>query len=253
MYATKEAMLAKQRLGDNVECTVFIMDERAFNKEYSTYFAKAREQYHIRYIHCRVSAIREDPATHDLILHYANADGTLYEERFETVVLATGLQPPASARRLAELLDIELTETAMMADLAHAMDIFERLAAMGVRLSIDDFGTGMSSLSYLKRLPVNELKIDQSFVVDMAEDENNAVLVRSIIDLAHNIGREVVAEGVQDRDALQLLEMLGCDTAQGYFISRPRKAAELEEWLQSSEWGLRRPIRPEIVTTSKPV
>ena len=110
MYATKEAMLAKQRLGDNVECTVFIMDERAFNKEYSTYFAKAREQYHIRYIHCRVSAIREDPATHDLILHYANADGTLHEERFETVVLATGLQPPASARRLAELLDIELNQ-----------------------------------------------------------------------------------------------------------------------------------------------
>lgn len=153
----------------------------------------------------------------------------------------------------AELLDIELTETAMMADLAHAMDIFERLAAMGVRLSIDDFGTGMSSLSYLKRLPVNELKIDQSFVVDMAEDENNAVLVRSIIDLAHNIGREVVAEGVQDRDALQLLEMLGCDTAQGYFISRPRTAAELEEWLHSSEWGLRRNIRPEIVSSFKPV
>jgi diguanylate cyclase (GGDEF)-like protein len=153
----------------------------------------------------------------------------------------------------AELLDIELTETAMMADLAHAMDIFERLAAMGVRLSIDDFGTGMSSLSYLKRLPVNELKIDQSFVVDMAEDENNAVLVRSIIDLAHNIGREVVAEGVQDLDALQLLEMLGCDTAQGYFISRPRTAAELEEWLHSSEWGLRRNIRPEIVSSFKPV
>ena len=140
----------------------------------------------------------------------------------------------------------------MMSDLAHAMDIFERLAAMGVRLAIDDFGTGMSSLSYLKRLPVNELKIDQSFVVDMAEDENNAVLVRSIIDLAHNIGREVVAEGVQDRDALQLLEMLGCDTAQGYFISRPRRADELEDWLHSSEWGLRRPARPEIVSAFKP-
>jgi diguanylate cyclase (GGDEF)-like protein len=152
----------------------------------------------------------------------------------------------------AELLDIELTETAMMSDLAHAMDIFERLAAMGVRLSIDDFGTGMSSLSYLKRLPVNELKIDKSFVVDMAEDENNAVLVRSIIDLTHNIGREVVAEGVQDRDALQLLEMLGCDTAQGYFISRPRKAEDLEDWLHASDWGLRRTLRPEIVTTCKP-
>ncbi|HEY9199078.1 MAG TPA: EAL domain-containing protein [Gammaproteobacteria bacterium] len=139
----------------------------------------------------------------------------------------------------ANQLDIELTESAMMSDLAHAMDIFERLAAMGVRLSIDDFGTGMSSLSYLKRLPVNELKIDKSFVIDMAEDENNAVIVRSIIDLAHNVGHEVTAEGVQDRDALQLLEMLGCDTAQGYYLSRPRSAEDLEIWLRDSHWGLR--------------
>ncbi|MFN2308831.1 MAG: putative bifunctional diguanylate cyclase/phosphodiesterase [Gammaproteobacteria bacterium] len=152
----------------------------------------------------------------------------------------------------ADLLDIELTETAMMADLANAMEIFERLSSMGVRLAIDDFGTGMSSLSYLKRLPVNELKIDQSFVIDMAEDENNAVLVRSIIDLAHNIGREVVAEGVQDIDALQLLEILGCDTVQGYFISRPRSAADLEEWLQTSEWGLRRPARSGVIAIVKP-
>ncbi|MBI5463071.1 MAG: EAL domain-containing protein [Gammaproteobacteria bacterium] len=139
----------------------------------------------------------------------------------------------------ASQITIELTESAMMSDLARAMDIFERLAAMGIRLSIDDFGTGLSSLSYLKRLPVNELKIDKSFVIDMAEDENNAVIVRSIIDLAHNIGREVVAEGVQDRDALQLVEMLGADTAQGYYISRPRSAADLETWLHDSEWGLR--------------
>jgi len=139
----------------------------------------------------------------------------------------------------ATYLSIELTESAMMSDLARAMNIFERLSAMGIRLSIDDFGTGLSSLSYLKRLPVNELKIDKSFVIDMAEDDHNAVIVRSIIDLSHNIGREVVAEGVQDHDVLQLLEMLGCDTAQGYYISRPRNAADLEVWLRDSEWGLR--------------
>jgi heterodisulfide reductase subunit A len=110
MYATKEAMLAKQRLGDEVQSSIFIMDERAFNKEYSNYFAKARERYGIRYIRCRVSAIREDPATRDLILHYADPDGQLREERFEAVVLAAGLQPPDSAKRLAELLDIELNE-----------------------------------------------------------------------------------------------------------------------------------------------
>lgn len=150
-------------------------------------------------------------------------------------------------------LDIELTESAMMSDLANAMEILDRLSKMGMRMAIDDFGTGMSSLSYLKRLPVNELKIDKSFVIDMAEDENNAVIVRSIIDLSHNIGREVVAEGVQDRDALQLLEMLGCDMAQGYFISRPLTAEELEDWLQTSPWGLRiKSGRPEIVSIYKP-
>lgn len=110
MYATKEALLAKQRLGDEVDCCVFIMDERAFNKEYSVYFARARDQHGVRYVRCRVSDVREDPATHDLILHYAAPDGQLREERFEAVVLATGLQPPDSARTLAELLDIELNE-----------------------------------------------------------------------------------------------------------------------------------------------
>ncbi|NDJ74955.1 MAG: CoB--CoM heterodisulfide reductase iron-sulfur subunit A family protein [Chloroflexi bacterium] len=108
MYATKEAMLAKQRLGDAVDCTIFIMDERAFNKEYSTYFATARDKYNIRYIRCRVSAIREDPATQNLILHYADPNGKLHQEQVELVVLATGLQPPKSAQHLAQLLDIEL-------------------------------------------------------------------------------------------------------------------------------------------------
>ncbi len=108
MYATKEAILAKQRLGSDVQCTVFIMDERAFNKEYSAYFARARDQYGIRYIRCRVSAVEEDPSTRDLILHYADPDGQRRAERFEMVVLATGLQPPDSASQLAEMLDIEL-------------------------------------------------------------------------------------------------------------------------------------------------
>jgi heterodisulfide reductase subunit A len=108
MYATKEAILAKQRLGEEVECTIFIMDERAFNKEYHTYFANAREKHGIRYVRCRVSNVREDPATHDLILQYADANGQRHEERFESVVLATGLQPPDTAQQLAELLNIQL-------------------------------------------------------------------------------------------------------------------------------------------------
>jgi heterodisulfide reductase subunit A len=110
MYATKEAMLAKQRLGEDVECRVFIMDERAFNKEYNKYFSKARKEHGIQYTRCRVSAIREDPSTRNLRLQYAQPDGELQEEQFDMVVLATGLQPPDSARHFTELLDLELNE-----------------------------------------------------------------------------------------------------------------------------------------------
>ena len=111
MYATKEAILAKQRLGKKeVECSIFIMDERAFNKEYSTYFSRARERHDITYTRCRVSSIREDPQTHDLILQYAMPYGQPVEERFEMVVLATGLQPPESAAHLGKMLGIQLNE-----------------------------------------------------------------------------------------------------------------------------------------------
>lgn len=108
MFATKEAILAKQRLGEDVECSVFIMDERAFNKEYTAYFDKARQRYGIQYHHCRISAVAEDPQTHELILQYADPDGSPHQERFEMVVLATGLQPPQSAGSLSRMLDIEL-------------------------------------------------------------------------------------------------------------------------------------------------
>jgi heterodisulfide reductase subunit A len=110
MYATKEAILAKQRLGEQVDCSVFIMDERAFNKEYSAYFSKARDSHGIQYNHCRVSEIKEDRETGDLILKYATPNGELLEDRFEMVVLATGLQPPESARYLADNLGIELNQ-----------------------------------------------------------------------------------------------------------------------------------------------
>ncbi|NPV67714.1 MAG: CoB--CoM heterodisulfide reductase iron-sulfur subunit A family protein [Anaerolineae bacterium] len=110
MVATKEAMLAKQRLGSDVNCTIFIMDERAFNKEYSSYFARARKKHGVRYIRSRVSGIHEDPTTHNLVLDYAEPDGTLHQETAEMVVLAAGLQPPEGARHLANLLGIELNE-----------------------------------------------------------------------------------------------------------------------------------------------
>jgi len=110
MYATKEAMLAKQRLAGDVDCSVFIMDERAFNKEYAAYFDKARNQHKIKYERCRISQIHEDPDTKDLILHYSQPDGTLKEARFEMVVLAAGLQPPQSGQHFTQMLDLELNQ-----------------------------------------------------------------------------------------------------------------------------------------------
>jgi len=134
----------------------------------------------------------------------------------------------------ASVLTLELTESAVMDDADHALEVLTRLDAMGVRLSIDDFGTGYSSLSYLKRLPVDEIKIDRSFVMEMKSDNNDAIIVRSTIDLAHNMGLRVVAEGVENAEALGYLGTLGCDMAQGYFISRPVPYEELVSWLANT-------------------
>lgn len=123
----------------------------------------------------------------------------------------------------------------MMEDHDLATDVVKRLDAMGLRIAIDDFGTGYASLAHLQRLSVHELKIDKSFVIRMGTDENNAVIVRSIVDLAHNMGCKVVAEGVETEQVLEMLEALGCDSAQGYCLSRPLPS--LERWLAESPWG----------------
>jgi EAL domain-containing protein (putative c-di-GMP-specific phosphodiesterase class I) len=125
---------------------------------------------------------------------------------------------------------LEITETAVMADPELSSTILGQLDEMGVRISVDDYGTGYSSLAYIKRLPLEELKIDQSFVHDMASAEYDATIVRSTVALAHNLGLSVVAEGVEDLETLQLLESLGCDKVQGYYLSRPLPANDLEEW-----------------------
>ena len=136
----------------------------------------------------------------------------------------------------ADALVLEITESAMMTDVNRAMDVVSALDAIGVCLSIDDFGTGFSSLSHLKRLPVDELKIDRSFVQDMEKDESDTILIQSIIDLAHNMGLRVVAEGVETAGAIEILERLGCDIVQGYHISRPLPARDFEDWLAHSPW-----------------
>lgn len=127
----------------------------------------------------------------------------------------------------------EITESAIMADPLRAMDTLKKLNEMGVGLSIDDFGTGYSSLVYLKQLPVVEIKIDKSFVIDMLDNGEDLVIVRSTIDLGHNMGLRVVAEGVESFAVMKKLAELGCDQAQGYWISYPVPADELDVWLKT--------------------
>ncbi|WP_334188515.1 putative bifunctional diguanylate cyclase/phosphodiesterase, partial [Noviherbaspirillum sp.] len=126
---------------------------------------------------------------------------------------------------------LEITESSIMDDPVRALQTLEKLHAMGVDLSIDDFGTGYSSLAYLKRLPVDELKIDKSFVMKMEQDADDTKIVRSTIDLGHNMGLKVVAEGLENEAVWELLARLGCDIGQGYFISRPMPADQLPAWL----------------------
>jgi EAL domain-containing protein (putative c-di-GMP-specific phosphodiesterase class I) len=126
---------------------------------------------------------------------------------------------------------LEITESAIMDDPVRAHLTLDKLHAMGMELSIDDFGTGYSSLAYLKRLPVNELKIDKSFVLKMEQDIDDTKIVKSTIDLGHNMGLRVVAEGIENAKVMDLLKELGCDQGQGYYISRPMPASELQSWL----------------------
>ena len=129
------------------------------------------------------------------------------------------------------LLVLEITESAIISDPEHALVIVQQIADMGIRMSIDDFGTGYSSLAYLKHLPASELKIDKSFVIDMLSSESDTMIVRSTIDLAHNFGMRVVAEGIENEMVWRRLKQLDCDIAQGYWIARPMLISEFRKWL----------------------
>ena len=134
----------------------------------------------------------------------------------------------------AHLLCMEITENGVMEDPAKSLDTLRLLNQIGIKLAIDDYGTGYSSLSYVKKLPVNELKIDQSFVRNMATDADDAMIVKSTIDLGHNMGLQVVAEGVEDLSIWALLRQMGCDCAQGYCMSKPLPADKFEQWLAAN-------------------
>lgn len=150
--------------------------------------------------------------------------------------------PDMVARKLenigfpAELLKLEITESAIISDVSRATEIVNRLHEMGVCLSIDDFGTGYTSLAYLRKLPVDEIKIDKSFVMNMMHAADDEVIVRTLLDLAKSLGLSVVAEGVEDALIWRILEALDCDVAQGYFMSRPVDIDTFNTWLKTQPW-----------------
>jgi EAL domain-containing protein (putative c-di-GMP-specific phosphodiesterase class I) len=148
-------------------------------------------------------------------------------DRIQGLFSTWGIQP--------ELIQFELTESALMEDPAGALETLIKLKKLGTRLFIDDFGTGYSSLSYLQKLPVDSIKIDQSFVMPMVVNSDSAVIVRSTIELGHNLDLEVVAEGVDSQDVWNRLATLRCDVAQGYLVSMPMPAEQFSNW--ESEWA----------------
>jgi len=158
------------------------------------------------------------------------------------------LQEPFLPERISRLLEkwdveprmlkLEITESSILADPPHVLAILALLRTLGVKLSLDDFGTGYSSLVHLRQLPVDEIKIDKSFVMGMRSNKSDVAIVKAMIHLAHDLGYEVVAEGVDDEDTFRTLSDLGCDLAQGYYLSPPLTPEDLGKWLNDSQWGL---------------
>jgi EAL domain-containing protein (putative c-di-GMP-specific phosphodiesterase class I) len=134
----------------------------------------------------------------------------------------------------ASSLTLEVTETEFMADLGEVSIVLSQLGELGVRVAVDDYGTGYSSLAYLHRLPVTELKIDRSFITNVASDQSNAIIVRSSIKMAHSLGLSVVAEGAEDEITCAVLADAGCDAIQGYYLSRPLTDVAMRQWLATT-------------------
>ncbi len=145
---------------------------------------------------------------------------------------------------------LEVTESAMMINPQTALRTLHQLHEMGITLSIDDFGTGYSSLTYLKKLPVSELKIDKSFIFHMAEQQQDRRIVQSVIDLAHTLDMVVVAEGIENEQILNMLVAMGCDYGQGFYIARPMPAADLRPWAQSSPWRMPKEVMSGLLSNA---
>ena len=163
----------------------------------------------------------------------------LLPDRVEKALSQTNVSPSR--------LKLEITEGLIMGEPTRSLEVLERLRAMGIELSIDDFGTGYSSLSYLKRLPVHEIKIDRAFVADMLNDAGASAIVRSVIELGHNLGLRVVAEGVESAEQADALSSIGCDGLQGYYISPAVPAENVAAWLGEGRWTAKRMERVEPI------
>jgi diguanylate cyclase len=150
-----------------------------------------------------------------------------------------------------EALQLEITESMIMSDPERALSTVSRLSDLGVRLSVDDFGTGYSSLANLRKMPINELKIDRSFVSPMLRNESDLIIVRSTINLGHDLGLNVIAEGVEDSSTLEQLAYLGCDLAQGYHVSKPMPADVFNDWLVDTVPHAPHPIPADTRATEK--
>jgi EAL domain-containing protein (putative c-di-GMP-specific phosphodiesterase class I) len=145
----------------------------------------------------------------------------------------------------AALLKLEVTESAIVAEPERALQALDRLVQLGLSVSVDDFGTGYSSLTRLRSLPVQEVKIDRSFVRDLADRADDMAIVRAVIGLGHDLGLRVVAEGVEDERSWRLLQELGCDLVQGYFLARPMPAEAMTTWLSDRMAGFATRLRSE--------
>ncbi|MBI2214528.1 MAG: EAL domain-containing protein [Acidobacteria bacterium] len=159
----------------------------------------------------------------------SNLHDTAIAETITELLETSGVDPG--------MLRVEITENAILDDPTHVLALLSLLQTFGVSLSLDDFGTGYSSLTNLREVPFQEIKIDKSFVLNMMEEEGDRAVVRAVIDLAHSLGRHVVAEGIEDEQTLNQLRSWGCDYAQGYFISRPIPPAQFEVWARNNLAG----------------
>ena len=164
-------------------------------------------------------------------------------------ISAVNIQDPEFPEQVAKLLkeftvpparlELDVAETALLSEPVRSMDCIKKLSALGVQIAIDDFGTGYASMAYLKEMLVAKIKIDKSFVKNMAVNHSDAMIVRSTVELGHNLGLKVVAEGVESQAVWDKLKVLGCDDAQGYHMGRPLPADGFSEWLRQSPWGLK--------------